>query len=150
MSNMKVIRTSKLVNSVDISLKEYDPTKVSIEKYDLSKVVIDSNTSETSSNKYKPPTEITSRLGGAAIPDTNFAHQTRKDNDRVSKLCISYVSNKMTQVIRREKSMSPTTDKLEKVYVDLWGSQNPPSQSRSVYATVLICKYTQKTWMLYL
>ncbi len=44
----------------------------------------------------------------------------------------------------------PTTNKLEDVHADLWGPHDPPSQSGSVYAAILMCEHTRKTWTLYL
>lgn len=46
--------------------------------------------------------------------------------------------------------MTPTANKSDEVYVDLWSPYNPLSLSRSVYAANLICKYTRKTLILYL
>lgn len=46
--------------------------------------------------------------------------------------------------------MIPTTSKLKEVHADLWGPHNPPSQSGSVYAGILMCEHTRKTWTLYL
>ncbi len=46
--------------------------------------------------------------------------------------------------------MTPTTSKLEEVHADLWGPHDPPSQSGSTYAAILICEHTRKTWTLYL
>lgn len=45
--------------------------------------------------------------------------------------------------------MTPTTNKLEEVHADLWGPHDPPSQSGSAYAAILMCEYTRKTWTLY-
>lgn len=150
LSNARVVKTSKLINSINIDLKEYDSAKVFIEEYDPSGIVIDSDDSEISSNKNKSPADIALRLRGAAFPNTNFTHQTRGNDNGISKLCASCVDNKSTQVVRRNKSMTLTIDKLGKVHVDLWGLHNLPSKSGSIYATILICKYIQKTWMLYL
>ena len=46
--------------------------------------------------------------------------------------------------------MTSAHDKLEEVYADFWRSHNPPSRSGNVYAAILMCKYTRKTWTLYL
>lgn len=144
MSNLKVVKTSKLVDSINIDLKKYNPAKVSIKKYDLSKVAIDLDDFKISSNKYKPPTNIILRPERATVLNTNFAHQTRGNGDEIAKLCAPYVSSKPTQIVKWNKSMTLTTDKLKKVHTDLWGPHNLPSQSRSVYAAILICKYIQK------
>lgn len=137
-------------NLIDIGLKEYDPAEVSIEEYDPSEVVIDSDDSETSSNENELPANITSRPGRAAVPDMNSAHQIRNDNNGISKLCAPCVGSKSTRVVKRDKTMTPTTDKLEEVHADLWGPHNPASQSGSVYAAILMYEHTRKTWTLYL
>ncbi len=49
------------------------------------------------------------------------------DNDALDKLCIPYVRSKLTQIIRRNKSMTPTINKLEEGHADLWFLYNPPS-----------------------
>lgn len=67
-----------------------------------------------------------------------FIHQ---DDNEINKLCASCVKSKFTQVVRQNKTMIPTTKKLEKVHANLWGPHNPPSQSRSVYTAILICKH---------
>ena len=45
--------------------------------------------------------------------------------------------------------MTSTNKKLEEVHVDFWGSYDPASLSRNVYAAILICEKTKKTWVLY-
>lgn len=119
MGNARVVKISKLVNSVDIGFKEYNSTKVSIKKYDLFEVAIDSDNSEAFFNEYKPPADIALRPGGAAVPDTNFAYQIRSDNDGISKLYTPCIGSKSTQVVKRDKSMIPTRDKPEEIHADL-------------------------------
>lgn len=46
--------------------------------------------------------------------------------------------------------MTSTTSKLKEVHTNLWGPHILPSQFGSVYAEILICEQTQKTWTLYL
>ena len=87
----------------------------------------------------------------AKATPTTVVHQIiTKDSDVLDKLCTPCVGSKSTQVIQRNKSMTPTTDKLEEVYANLWGPHDPPSQSGSTYAAILMCEHTQKTWTLYL
>lgn len=127
MNNARIVKTSKLVNGINIGLKKYYSAKVSIEEYALSKIAVDSNDSEAFSNKYKPPANIALRPERAAVPDTNFANQIRGSNDEISKLCTLYVGSKSTQVIKRDKSMTPTTNQLEEISADLWDPHNLPS-----------------------
>lgn len=35
---------------------------------------------------------------------------------------------------------------MEEIHTDLWGLNNPPSQSESTYTAILICEYIWKTW----
>lgn len=42
------------------------------------------------------------------------------------------------------------TSELKKIYADLWGLYNLSSQSNNIYTTILMYKYTEKTWTLYL
>ena len=63
---------------------------------------------------------------------------------------MSCMGNKLTQIVRRDKSMTITTYKLEEVYTNLWGLYKPPSQSGSIYSIILICKYSRKMETLYL
>lgn len=46
--------------------------------------------------------------------------------------------------------MTPIHEKLEEVHADLWGPHDPPSRSGKVYAAILMCECTRKTWTLYL
>ena len=46
--------------------------------------------------------------------------------------------------------MSAANEKLEEVHADLWGPHDPPSQSGSTYAVILLCEHTRKSWTLYL
>ena len=61
-----------------------------------------------------------------------------------------YIGSKQTRVVCRQKPMTSTNKKLEEVHVDLWGPHDPASLSGSVYAAILICEKTRKTWVLYL
>lgn len=46
--------------------------------------------------------------------------------------------------------MMAITKKLEEVYANFWGLYDTFSQFKSIYAAILMCKYTRKTWTLYL
>ena len=46
--------------------------------------------------------------------------------------------------------MTPANKKLEVVQADLWGPHNPPPRSGNVYAALIMCECTRKTWILYL
>lgn len=119
MSNTKIVKTSKLVNSIEIDLKKYDSTKIFIEEYNLSKVVIDSDNSKTSSNEKKLLANFTSRPEKIAVLDINSAHQIKDNDNGVSKLYDSYIDSKSTRVVKWDKSITLTINKLEKVNVGL-------------------------------
>ncbi len=72
------------------------------------------------------------------------------DLEDLDKLCTSCMRSKSTRVVRQNKSMTAITSKLEEVHADLWGLHDPPSQSGNIYAAILMCEHTQKTWTLYL
>lgn len=103
-----------------ITIKKYNPIKVSIKKYDLrSEVAINSDNSVAFFNQNKSPADIISRPEKVAILDTNFTHQTRMDDDKISKMCALYIGSKLTQILRQDKKMTSITNKLEEVHVNL-------------------------------
>lgn len=105
---------------------------------------VDLKDSDNSRNKSQ--IAPTSNSGSAQ----QFRADIINDNDALDKLCTPCVGSKSTRVVRRNKSMTPTTNKLEEVHADLWGPHDPPSQFGSTYAAILICEHTRKTWILYL
>lgn len=127
-----MIKASKLTDGIDLDLaKEYNPAEV----------FVDSENSDADSS------------GDESQPKHSVARQFKADTDNIDaldKLCAPCVGSKSTRVVRRNKSMTPTTSKLEEVHADLWGPHDPPSQSGSAYAAILMCEHTRKTWTLYL
>lgn len=65
-------------------------------------------------------------------------------------MCAPYVGSKSTRVVKRDKIMTLTTNKLKEVHIDLWGPHNPSSQFESGYATIFMCEHIWKMWTLYL
>ena len=100
------------------------------------------------SNSDKEP--LTQHPSAKTTPTTVVRQIRTKDSDIFDKLCTPCIGSKLIRVVQRNKSMTPTIDKLEKVHADLWGPHDPPSQPGSTYAAILICEYTRKTWTLYL
>lgn len=127
-----MIKASKLTDGIDLDLaKEYNPAEV----------FVDSENSDADSS------------GDDSQPKHSVARQFKADTDNINaldKLCAPCVGSKLTRVVRRNKSMTPTTSKLEEVHADLWGPHDSPSQSGSAYAAILMCEHTRKTWTLYL
>ena len=126
------MRASRLADGIDLDTedKEYNPAEVLIESDE-------SDVSDLSDSEESPDVR------------TTLVCQTRAE-DILDKLCEPCVGSKSTRVVRRNKTMTATTDKLEEVHADLWGPHDPPSQSGSSYAAILMCEHTRKTWTLYL
>lgn len=102
-------------------------------KYDPINVLInsdDSNKSDLSDFKDVTAPEAQSLADTTnIIAATNITRQTkvRNNNDIFDKLCNPYIRNKLTQVVRQNKSMMAKLKKLEEVNVDLWESHDSPS-----------------------
>ena len=143
-SNARVVRASKLVDGIDLG-----PEK----KYNLAKVLIDSK--ESDANKIgDQPQSMTNLTQTHADPSSAIRQvkaETNKDNGNIlDKLCTACVGSNSTRVVRRDKNITPITNKLEEVHADLWSPHNLPSQSKSFYTAILMCEHTRKTWTLYL
>lgn len=141
-SNAYVVRASKLVDGINLdnNNKEYNPAEV----------LIDSDDSDMSKLSDPDKKSLTQHPSTKATPTTVVRQIRTEDSDVLDKLCTPCVGSKSTRVVQRNKSMTPTTDKLEEVHANLWGLHDPPSQSSSTYATILMCEHTRKTWTLYL
>ena len=106
-SNAPVIKASKLMDGIKI---EED------KEYDLTEVFIDSDTEDDDDT-----------LGGSIISDPNaspkhppeFAANASETNSDFDHICGQCVRSKSTQVVIRNKNMTPTKEKLEKVHADL-------------------------------
>ena len=141
-SNTRVVKASKLVDGIDLdnNNKEYNPAEVFID-------LDNSNISELSDSNEKP---LIQHPSAKTTPSTVIRRIRTKDSDVLDKLCTPCIGIKSIRVVWKNKSMTPTTDKLEEVHADLWGPYNPPSQSGATYTAILMCKHTQKIWTLYL
>lgn len=141
-SNARVVKTSKLVDGINLGLPD--------KEYNLAEVFIDSDDSEISdveeidSQAILPSTGSPAQIANQQGPPTSTA-SARQANDVLDKLCAPCMGSKSTRTVRQNKSMTPTTSKLEEVHADLWGPHNPPSQSGSVYAGILMCEHKRKT-----
>ena len=141
-SNACIVRAFKLVDGINLDNNS--------KEYNLAEVLIDSDNSDMSELSDSDKKSLIQHLLTKVTPTTVVRQIKTEDSDVLDKLCTLCVGSKSTRVVQRNKSMTPTTDKLEEVHTNLWGLYNPPSQSNSTYATILICKHTQKTWTLYL
>ena len=142
-SNARVVKASKLVEDIDLGpAKKYDPTEV----------FVDSEDSDNSEDDSQAESTLVQQHTSEKV-DSGSTHHIKSsidNNNILDKLYTPCVGSKSTRVIRRNKSMTPITHKLEEVHADLWGPHDPPSQSGSTYAAILMCKHTRKTWTLYL
>lgn len=138
MSNGYVVRVAKLVN--DISLEQED------KKYNPTEILIDSDNFKTSVSS----DEEISPIQSPAETLIAVIHQTIENTDTIDKLCTPCIESKLIEVMRRNKSMTITINKLEKVHADLWRPHDLSLQSRSTYIAILICKHIRKMWTLYL
>lgn len=137
-SKKLIVRAFKLVESIDLGpAKEYNPTKL----------FVDSEDSDNSGDNFQiEPTLAQQHI--LEEMNSGSVHQIKlsiDNNNALDKLCTPCIRSKLTQVVRRNKSMTPKTNKLKEVHADLWGPHDPFSQSKSTYAIIFICKYTQKT-----
>lgn len=137
-SNARIIRASRLTNGIDLNNKnkQYVPIEVFIESDESN--MSDLSEFKESSNNLTPSHTTTALVCRTRVEDT------------LNKLCKPCIRSKSSQVIKHNKDMTVITEKLKKIYVDFWGSHNPPSLSKSTYTAILICKHIRKTWTLYL
>ena len=117
-SNGRVVRASKLVDGIQLGHdddKEYNPAEVLIDSDDS-----DASDASDSEEPLKMPS------GMEAKPTTVVCQTKIEDPDILDKLCTPCVGSKSTRVVRRNKSMTATSNKLEEVHADLWGPHDPP------------------------
>ena len=106
------------------SLKFYSISKESVSDTSLDKLDPDIEDLTKGDEPTKNSTNIDS---GHTIKDSNF-----------NSLCLPYVASKKMRVVIQNKPMTKVNDKLDKVYIDLWGPQYPASIGDKTYATILL------------
>lgn len=125
-----------MVDDINLgSEKEYNPAEVFVD--------LETSDADNFRDYFQSMTSLTQPHIEPSFAD----HQVKAgvdEGDTLNKLYTLCIENKSTQVVRRDKSMTPITNKLEEVYADLWSPYNPSSQSGSSYTTILICEYTSK------
>lgn len=135
-SNTCIVGASKLVDGIDLDMEN--------KQYNLVEILLNSDNSDNS-NKFKldkaPPLNNIYILS----PETAVIQQTTNNRNILNRLCIPYIRSKSSQIVKKDKSMTATTNKLEEVYVDIWEAHKPASQSESLYVDIHICKSTRKT-----
>lgn len=129
-SNVRVIKTSKLIDKINI---------INSIQYKLQEVFIDSNLSKTDKKLKNPNCQI----------DLAFSPLLVNITSNFNPLCNPYVGSKSTKIVL-QKNMTLTFNKLEEVYVDLCDPHNLLLFFGKIYVAMLYCKFFQKTWILYL
>ena len=103
-----------MVEGIDLGpAKEYDPTEVFVDSEDSDNSEDNSRAESTLAQQHTSDT--------SEKVDPGSAHQIKSsmdDNNTLDKLCTPCVGSKSTRVVRRNKSMTPTTSKLEEVHAD--------------------------------
>lgn len=137
-----MVKASKLVNGIDFGLEK---------EYNLAEVFLDSE--ELNVDDLRDNPQSMTSLAQSPVDASLAMHQVKAGADEeniLDKLYTPCIASKSTWVVRRDKNMTLTTNKLEKVYIDLWDSYNLPFQTGNSYAAILMCEHTRKTWTLYL
>lgn len=70
---------------------------------------------------------LTMPSGIKAIPTTVVCQMKIEDPDILNKLYTSCIGSKLMRIIRRNKGMTITSNKLEEVHADLWRPHDLPS-----------------------
>ncbi len=107
-SNTRIIRISKLLTGIEDFNTEYDPEEV---YNDLEQSTSDNNI------EAKTIQEVPKLL------TTFVSYATENNFDSIYTPCIA---SKQTRVVNQSKSMTEVKEKLEEVYVNLWGPHNLP------------------------
>lgn len=72
----------------------------------------------------------------------NFAYKIRDNNYEIFLLHTPCISSKSIQVVKQNKNMILTINKLEEVHINLWDLHNLPSQSEN-YCNCYMQVYTE-------
>lgn len=70
---------------------------------------------------------------------------TKQASNVLDKIYTLYIRNKSIKIVKRNKCITLIMFQLKEVCIDFWESHNLLSQSRNVYAVILIYKFTPKT-----
>lgn len=114
------------------------------ENYDSTEIYNDSKASEPEKSLNDP--NLTNNDSACTNTVIEIMMKASKITDfDFDKICESCMRSKETWVVRQYKLTTPTKEKLEEVYINLWGPHNPPSLSRNVYTAILVCEKTRKS-----
>ena len=132
-SNARVIRTSKLVDGIDITIDNSQQE----ERYSSDSE--NNNKDENLEPCLNNPPVLTTTLLNKITSTSNF----NLDNN-VKQLCDPYIESKHTKIVRHKK-MTLTTRKLQEIYADLWGPHDLPLLSGNIYVSLLLDELTHKS-----
>lgn len=105
-----MVSTSKLVKGIDFgSAKEYEP----VEEF------IKSENSDNSRDDFKPIESV----------PMQYILKVEENEEDTDKLYTLSIESKLTQVMKRNKSMTAMSNKSKEIYADLWGPNNSLFQS---------------------
>lgn len=138
-SKTQIVKASKLAEGIDPCLaQKYNPTKVFIDSVDSEDLGDESQMRPTFGTEHSTLREVVD-------PESALQIKANDDYDALDKLYTPSIGSKLIQFVWKNKSMIPTTSKLEKMYTNLWDPHDRPSQSGSTYAAIFICEHFQKT-----
>lgn len=72
-----------------------------------------------------------------------------KDMGSIKNLCDTCIKNKYIKIIKH-KAMTSAVQKLKEIHANLWGPHNLPFILEKSYISLLLDKYIQKSWVLFL
>lgn len=121
-------------------------------KYDPSEIYSNSEYEDSDDNASKhhltTDTPLADIFSSLETPNANNIKSAQANEDFDS-LCSPCIASKQSRAIVH-KTMTEMKEKLEEVYVNLWGPHYPASLSGKKYAAILLDAKTGKTWIHYL
>lgn len=69
--------------------------------------------------------------------------------ESIKDLCNTSIKSTYTKIVKY-KAITPTIQKLKKIYINFWGLHDPLFISKKNYISLLLNKYIQKSWVLLL
>lgn len=158
-SNAKIIRALKLF----MGIKSFDNAYNIIEIYSNSKQFdLDNNYNQlkypNSSNDnyanypkhFNNSMPVHAKKTYSFIPSAKTSALSSPLNNDFDSLCTPYIASKQTRIVINNKLMIEVKEKLEEVYVNLWGPHFPPSLLEKTYAALLLDAKIQKSCVMYL
>lgn len=120
-SNAYIVGAVKLLDSINIKQKN--------KEYDLVEIIFDFNNSDVWDclDLKKTPIQLSAETP-TKVKQTIILLQIKIRNPYIlDKLWAICIESKLTQIVRRKKSMMAITNKLEEIHADFWGLHNSSS-----------------------